>query len=90
MIKKYNDFNMSEQVQSTDSVLKFSEFKTESITEDAEYYVSKNGEEVKVSKSDFIKIGADKKFQPKLNGSSGFSVMKTGDRIVAKIEESKK
>lgn len=85
MIKKYNEFNTSESEQNLDNVLGFSEF----ITEDAEYYISKDGSEAKVSKSDFIKIGADKNFQPKLNGERGFSVKKTGDKIVANIDESK-
>ncbi len=60
------------------------------ISEDAEYFVSKNGEEMKVTKDDFIKMGKEKQFMPKLNGKIGFSVSQNGNRVIAKIDERKK
>ena len=60
------------------------------ISEDAEYFVSKNGEEMKVTKDDFIKMGKEKQFMPKMNGKIGFSVSQNGSRVIAKIDERKK
>jgi hypothetical protein len=60
------------------------------ISEDAEYFVSKNGSEMKVSKDDFIKMGVQKHFSPKMSGKKGFSVSHDGNKIIAKIDERKK
>jgi hypothetical protein len=90
MIKKYNEFNHHSDEISNESIKNFSDFESnDSITEDAEYYISKNGEEIQVTKHDFIKLGADNNFQPKLNGEKGFSIKKSDNKIVAKIDESK-
>ncbi len=60
------------------------------ISEDNEFFVSRNGESIAVTKEDFIKLGADNGFKPKLNSDKGFSITHDGNKVIAKLDEKKR
>jgi hypothetical protein len=69
------------------NILNFEQFCKYSITEDVDYYISKNNQETQISKDEFIRIGLEKNFAPKKDNDTGFHIKQDGNKFIAQFTE---